>query len=77
MLSIPKLVSGELFSRHHEKVYLVDDFSLTGSSNLTIEYGGIKYGINLFHDLNLYIWNHPLNNQIRKYCQQIADRYKI
>ena len=34
MGSLSKIFSGEFFSRHHEKLYLVDEHVSTGSQNI-------------------------------------------
>ena len=41
-----------MFHRHHEKIMVIDDVSIIGSSNITDEYSSKKYGLNLFKDIN-------------------------
>ena len=59
MYNLGKIFTGEFFSRHHEKLYIIDDTVTTGSQNINQEYGGIKYGIDVFRDLNLNVNRDP------------------
>jgi hypothetical protein len=55
MYWLQKIFTGEFFSRHHEKIYIVDDIVNTGSQNIHCEYGGVRYGDQSFKDLTLSI----------------------
>jgi len=62
------------FRRHHEKLFIADNESIMGSSNITDDYGGPVYGSFDFVDLNIIMKNVCLN-QIRSFFGQIADYY--
>jgi len=70
------LITKEFFRRHHEKITVIDDTSIIGSSNIADEYGSIKYGTFDFYDLNMFTTNLGLE-QSRNFFSQIADFYDI
>lgn len=53
--SLRKFVSKKLFQRNHQKLILVDDHIFIGSSNIGADYGGDKYGNDMFLDLNMRV----------------------
>ena len=63
-----------IFKRHHEKVSLIDDTLVIGSSNFDIEYGGVKYGNNKFCDLSVFIKNRCIV-QSQDFFRNIAKTY--
>lgn len=67
-------VTRENFQRHHEKLTVIDDEAIIGSSNLETNYGGIKYGEFLFIDINMYLKNICLK-EIREHIANIANNY--
>lgn len=70
------IITKEFFRRHHEKITVIDDTSIIGSSNIADEYGAIKYGSFDFYDLNMFTKNVGLE-QSRKFFSQIADFYGL
>lgn len=52
IFNIPLLFNRSLLHRHHEKLTIIDDHALIGSSNIADEYSGSKYGQNMFVDIN-------------------------
>lgn len=65
-----------LLHRHHEKLTIIDDQSIIGSSNIADEYSGSKYGENMFIDINQI--NQGINvHQSRNYFKKIANFYNI
>lgn len=70
------LITKDFFRRHHEKVTIIDNTSIIGSSNIADEYGSIKYGSFDFFDLNMFAKNVGLE-QSRLLFSQIADFYQL
>ena len=63
-------------SRHHEKVISIDNVNYIGSANFADKYGGYKYGMNYFWDINYKLVN-VLGTEIRSYFLDIANIYNI
>lgn len=70
------LITKEFFRRHHEKITVIDDTSIIGSSNIADEYASMKYGSFDFYDLNMFGKNVGLE-QSRGLFSQIADFYGL
>ena len=60
------------FRRHHEKLLVIDNNCIIGSSNYQHVFGGPKYGSFEFIDMNYITKNINLQN-FRKYFKLTAD----
>ena len=62
------------FERFHQKIMLIDDTVLLGSSNFDIDYGGNIYGNNTFYDFNLKIRRKNIM-EVKEVFFRIAERF--
>ena len=72
-----KIFNQEFFRRHHEKLGIIDDKAIIGSSNLESNYGSIKYGNSQFYDINMFTSGYINTNNFKEHFIRIANQYKI
>ncbi|KRW98257.1 hypothetical protein PPERSA_00714 [Pseudocohnilembus persalinus] len=68
--------SQEFFRRHHEKLVVIDDFSVIGSQNFQDCYGSDKFGNGEFYDFNVMFKNQNLRN-FRHQFLNVSDLYDL
>lgn len=76
-LSAFKIYGQEFFRRHHEKMAVADDKALFGTSNIESNYGGVKWGKQVFSDINTYTEGRHLTYNLQKHFMYLAELYGI